>query len=194
MYASLPFNCPSRSLGDSEVEQTRHAVGSDEDVLGRHVAVHQIQAIASVVARLVGGVETLQHPAHDAHADERLDAVSPPANRANELRQRGAAHVVHHQEDLVVGGHDVEGGDDVRVRDARRQTRFVEEHLHEIGISGELRVEPLDRHRPHEPGGPQQAPEMHRRHASGRNLAVQHVTPDDPRGICLQGGSHSYRW
>ena len=50
----------ARGLRDAEVEHARDAVGADEDVLRRHVAVHDAERLAALVLRLVRGVEAVQ--------------------------------------------------------------------------------------------------------------------------------------
>ena len=146
--------------------------------------------LAAIVSRFVGGVEAVEHAAHDPHADERLHPLAAFSNGANELCEGGPPHVLHDEKHFAVGGHDVERRDHVRMCDARRQPGFVEEHLHEVRVARELGVESLDRDRTGESRGAEEPPEMDRGHAARRDLAVQHVTPEDPRCGGLQGDSH----
>ena len=88
-------------------------------------------------------------------------------------------HVLHDEEELAVGGDDVERRHDVRVPDARGEARLVEEHRDELGILGELRVEALDRDRAREADRTEQPPEVDRRHAAGGDLVVERIAPDD---------------
>ena len=64
--------------------------------------------------------------------------------------------------------------------DPRRQSRLVEEHRDELGLTRELRMQPLDGDRAREPDRAQQATEVHRGHTASRDLAVQRVAPDHP--------------
>ena len=47
-------------LGDAEVDEVRVAVGSDQNVVGRHVAVDDPKRVAALVVRLVRGMEAVQ--------------------------------------------------------------------------------------------------------------------------------------
>lgn len=67
MYPSLPASPPDAVAGgmhgalrDAEVREPRDAVGADEDVVRRDVAMNDRQLRAVVAAKLVGGVR----PAH----------------------------------------------------------------------------------------------------------------------------------
>ena len=96
-------------------------------------------------------------------------------HRAQEARQRLAGHVLHHHEELALGGHDVERRDHVGVADARREPRLVEEHGDELGVLRQGRVQSLDGDRPREPDGAQQAADVNGRHPAGGDLGVQRV-------------------
>ena len=101
----------------------------------------------------------------------------------HEPRERLALHVLHDEEELAVGLHDVERRHHVRVADARGEARLVEEHRDELGVLGELRVEALDRDGAREADGPDAAargapspcrPTRSRRRArSGRRCAPE---------------------
>jgi hypothetical protein len=90
-------------LGDAEVEQLDHAVGGDEDVARRHVAVHDAERRAGVVGQLVRVIEPVarlhQQPGHDP----RLGGVGRGGARAgaDHRGQRHALEVRHHQVVLV---------------------------------------------------------------------------------------------
>jgi hypothetical protein len=86
----------------------------------------------------------LEEPAYDRHGDARRHALAGLQGAPDEARERLAGHVVHDEQDLVVRGDDVERLDDVRVPDAGRELRLVEEHRDEVRVAREVRVEPLD--------------------------------------------------
>jgi hypothetical protein len=65
------------------------------------------------------------------------------------------------------------------VLDARGEAGLVEEHRHELGILGELRVQPLDGDGLREAHRPEQTAEVHGGHAPGGDLAVHRVASDD---------------
>ena len=66
--------------------------------------------------------------------------------------------------------------------DARGEPRLVQQHRDELRILGEVRVQPLDRHRARESDRPDQPPEVDRRHSTGGDFAVDGVAPHDPQG------------
>ena len=55
-----------------------------------------------------------------------------------------AVEVFHHQAQLFGRGHHVQHRGYVRMLDARREPRLIEEHGYEIRITSKLLVEPLD--------------------------------------------------
>ncbi len=79
-------------------------------------------------------------------------------DRAHRLGEIVAADVLHRDEVLALDGAELEDVDDVRVGEARRQLRLLDEHLDEGRVVGEMRQDPLDDERPLEPGGPLDAP------------------------------------
>jgi hypothetical protein len=164
----------------AEVEQARHAVDADQDVLRRDVAVHDVEGLALFADRLVCGVEAVEHAGHDRHHHARVRGRHHPANGSQELREGLALHVLEDEEDLVVVRHDVERRNDVGVPDARGEASLVEEHRQELGILRVLWVQSLDRDGAREPGDATEAPEMHRGHAARSDLAEQQVSPDEP--------------
>ena len=166
-----------RGLRDAEVEQARHAVRADVHVLWRHVAMDEAERLALLALRVVRGVQALERAGHDADHVARRDVLAALARFANEPRERLACDVLHDEEQLAVVGDDVERGDDVRVPDARREPRLLEEHRDELGVLGEVRMQALDRDRAREADGPEQAREMDCGHTAGGDLAVQRVSP-----------------
>ncbi len=168
-------------LRHAEVEHPRRAVDPGEDVLRRDVAVDDVQRLVGLVARLVRGVKALERARHDRRDDARRDALPPLVGAADEDARRFTAHVLHHQEELAVRGDDVDRGHDVRVLDARGEARLVEEHRHELGIRGELRVEALDGDGARETDRARKPPQVHRRHPAGGDAIVELVAADDDR-------------
>jgi apolipoprotein D and lipocalin family protein len=76
------------------------------------------------------------------------------------------------------------------VRDAGGGARLVEEHLDELSLRGEVRVEALDGDGAREPGGSGETPEVHGGHAAGADDAVERVPSEDARaGVIDAHGS-----
>ena len=96
----------------------------------------------------------------------RGGAVLPVLRRrVEEVPGRVALDVLHHEVVAGVGRADLEDGDDVRVVDAGREARLVEEHLDELGVPRQVLVQPLDGVR---------AAGIRRRHARRARNTVAH--------------------
>ena len=52
--------------------------------------------------------------------------------------------VLHDEEDLLVGDDRIERRDDVRMLDARGKARLVDEHLDELALTEEVRMDSFD--------------------------------------------------
>ena len=174
---------PTCGLRHTEVDDPRHTVGVDQYVLRRHVAMHDAEQVATLALGFMRRVQPLQHASHDGERDLRRDAPSLGLRRSHQPRERLACHIIHHQEKLPVHGNHVESGNHVRVTDARGEVGFVEEHLDELLVLGEtLRVEALDGDRAGESRFAEEASQVHGGHAARRDLAVDRIATDDPRG------------
>ena len=125
-------------------------------------------------------VEPVQHAGHDGVHHRERDPLALRGRALHQRRERKPGHVLHHQKKLAVGGDDIERRHDVGVIDAARDASFVDEHRHELRLFGEVRVQPLDRHRPPESARPHQPPEVHRRHPSGGDFPIE-LVPINPR-------------
>jgi hypothetical protein len=90
-------------LGHAEVDQAGDAVAAHEHVLGRDVAVDDAQRPAALVGGLVGRVQPCRIPQPMADDDRQRQRPAIVQRPAQELGQRDARHVVHHQEQLPVG-------------------------------------------------------------------------------------------
>ena len=131
----------------------------------------------------MGRVQAVEHVAHDPAHHRRWHALVAGIRPLDQMRERVALDVVHHQEQIPFERNHVEGGHDVRVADARREPRLVDEHRHELGVLGEMRVESLDGDGSREPDLAEHAAEVDRRHAPRRDLVVEHVAANHPPGV-----------
>ena len=151
------------------------------------------ERLAALVLRLVRRVQPVQDARHDrARRSRRGMRCAASRDARMQARERLARHVLHDEEELAVRRDDVERRDDVRMPDARREARLVEEHRDELGILRELRVQPLDRDRAREADRPEQPPEMDRRHAARRDL-VEAARNGRPVRTCRQHSSRVYQ-
>src|SRR5207247_3861735 len=71
-------------------------------------------------ARLVRRVQAVEQVGDGRERDVRRDADPLVVGRLHQAPQRLPLHVVHHEEELVVGYDDVERGDDVLVAEIGR--------------------------------------------------------------------------
>ena len=88
----------------------------------------------------------------------------------HQVADRVALDVLHHEVVLLVLDADLEDRNDVRVVEAGREARLVEEHLDEVLLLGEVRVQPFDRDETLETRDADEAREVDGGHASGREL------------------------
>ena len=137
--------------------------------------MHDVQRRTLFVGGLVGGVETIQGVRDHRGGDCSRGAFRPDLSSMEQLRQGNGRHVLHHQEDLAVGGDDVERLNHVRVVDARCEPRFVQEHRDELGVAGVLGVKPLDGHRARESERAEHSPVVNRGHPPGCEGGVDPV-------------------
>jgi hypothetical protein len=141
MYGTLPLSWPAV---DAEVDELRDAVVGDQDVLRRHVAVHELERDVVLVFELVRGVEALAGLHDDADRDSLRDLRLVLAGRLVEDAERLAVDPLHDEvEDLVLLA-EVEDLGHVGVVDASRERGLVEEHLLELRVLGERRQHRLD--------------------------------------------------
>ena len=177
---------PPHRARDAKVEQARLAVGAEEDVVRGHVAVDDVERLAALARRNVRGVQSLERTREDRHHAPHGDRLPPLDGGLRELGKYLAVDVVHHEEELAFGGHDVERGDHVGVADPRGDARFVEEHRDEPRVARVLGVKAFDGDGAGEAHRADQAPEEHRSHPPGCDRLVQSVPSD--HGDCGASG------
>ena len=164
--------------GDAEIGDAPGAVGADEEVLRRHVAVHDAEGMTVVVGEVVRGVEPGE--AVDEGAQPRAHADLPRQVEGEPLRHGDALDVVHDEVEAVVALADVHDRNGVRMVDARGDAGLVEEHVDELALFGEVRVHHLDGVEPLEPAGAGEPREPDAPHAAAREqrdelVAVEHA-------------------
>jgi hypothetical protein len=145
------------------------------DVLRGDIAVNEPERHAAFARCIVRRMKTFERGAHDGADVARRHALARLACLPNEPRERLSGDILHHEKELFAVLDDVERRDDVRMTYADREARLVEEHADEIGILREVGMQPLDRDRSRETDGADEARDMDRGHAAGRDFAVQRV-------------------
>ena len=148
MYRIFPLGLPvrvsisePRRLGDAEVQHLDLAVEQHEHVVRRDVAVHEVQRRSVVVAQLVRGVQTRQRLREHAQMQWQRRLLG----RAHQhRRQRLPLEVLHDDARAPFVLTDLEDVDDVGVRQTRRDARFFQEHLQELGLAQQLAPHDLE--------------------------------------------------
>ena len=170
------------ALGDAEVGHARDAVDADEDVLRRHVPVHEARAR---VRRRRSSSCAACRPAHASSttrtAIARRDALALARADAHQVAQRGALDVVHDELDGVADDLDVAHVDDVGVVDPGREPRLAQQRVAEAAVLEQVRVRPLDGDELPEAEGALQGSEEHRGHAARGDLEEGLVAVGDGR-------------
>ena len=133
-------------LGDAEVDDLGVALVRQEEVVRRDVAVDEAEELPVLAAQLVGRVEAVGRVGADARREVGHDPHVPLFGAPHHLAQRLAVEVLHGDPVGVVVLPEVEHLRDVGVVDPRGDPRLVEEHIDELVIFDEVRVDALDRH------------------------------------------------
>ena len=131
-------------LRDPEVDDLDHALEADDQVLRRDIAVDDVErlTVRRLVVRVVQpGRGLREHVEHQWHGD--LAAGQPLGGAAHDHRERQAGEELHDHEVAVLVLAQLHGLDDVRVVEAGREPGLVQEHLHEVGVVGEVIVQAL---------------------------------------------------
>ena len=131
-------------LCEAEVHDLYFAEARDQHVRRRHVAVHDVQALALAVGELVRVGQAFA----DAHADQarffdgKWQVVF--ATKLDDALEIGAIDVLHDDEVGVVADANVEHLHAVGVRQVRTDARLVQEHADELLLLGQVRKNALD--------------------------------------------------
>jgi hypothetical protein len=171
-----------RRLGDPEVDDLRHPVEGQQQVVERHVPVDQPQRR---VVDVLEGVRVAK-PARGVDQDPagHLGRHRPrPRHRATEdARQREPVDVLHRDEVAAFVLAELEHLDAVRVAEQRRDPRLAEEHRrHRRGavVAGD-RADRLEHDDLGEAGRPRRTRQPDVAHPARRE-APEHLVAGDPR-------------
>ncbi|MFT3925720.1 MAG: hypothetical protein QM778_24475 [Myxococcales bacterium] len=141
-------------LGDAEIQQLDVAVVGEEHVLRAHVAVHHLERFAVEPLQIVRVVQTARGLRDDANFLLERQADGPELALCD--AQRLPLEILHGDEVATFGLADLVGLHDVRMIQASREARLVEEHVHELfRVSEHVLAQRLHDEQLVKPGGPQ---------------------------------------
>ena len=164
-------------LRHAEVDQLDLPVVGDEHVLRADVAVHDLQRRAVEIGQRVRVLEAGEHAGQDPEPQRQAQLARTAQQPIEDARQRLAVEVLHRDRQLPVAGQHLVGLHDVRVIEAERQPRLVEEHRHEVGIGGQLGPDPLQDLQPPDAAARVHHREQHLGHAAASDLGDRLVAP-----------------
>jgi len=145
---------------DAEIEDARHPVHPDHDVLGRYIAVDDVEGDPDFVRSFVRGMQPVQGATHDACVDCGEDCGLHGTRTPEQAREVVAMDVLHDQEDLSgLLQHDhIERHRGVGVLDPSCEARLIEKHGDELGVVRVVGMEVLDGYVRENPAAPNSRP------------------------------------
>ncbi len=178
---------PIGNLRDPEIDDLRVAVVSEEEVVRRDVSMDETEQLPALSTKLVSRVKALRRIGANARRKVGRDELPVFLASAHDLTKRLAVEVFHRDPIGVVVLPEVEHLRHVRVVDPRRDTRLVEEHVDELVVLDEVRVDALDRDPLLEPARPIHPGEMDARHAADADLFDDAISTKEERPDRLLG-------
>ena len=171
------------ALRDAEVEELHPAVAGDENVVRRHVAMHQLERAPVAGPRPVRVPEASRCTGDDGHAHRGAEVL--PARHAllQQAQQVCALEALHDDDRQAADLADLEHLHDVRVPELRRDARLLPEHLQEPVVLRQVRQHALQHHDLRGPvvgGLPRQE---HFGHAAARKLP-EDLVPCFEHALC----------
>ena len=119
------------------------------------------------VGEMVRVLERIEHVTEHVELHAEREALRLLANHAGEAL---ALQVVHDDEGALAVRADLVGRHDVRMTEARGEASLFEEHVEEVAVDDELRLQLLDHEELAESGGAVGNGEIDDAHATARDL------------------------
>ena len=134
----------SERLRHAEVGHLRGAVGGEQDVVRREVAMHDAERAPVLVGQLVGGMKARAGIRDDTRDHARVDCLGLPRS-AKHACERVSAHPLHRQIEGALLLSELVDLADVWMVNTRGDPRLVQEHALELGLLREVRQDRLQR-------------------------------------------------
>jgi hypothetical protein len=144
--------------------------------------VHDVQRRALGVLGRVRGVQTVERVGDEARREANPRVVLEGGMR-DHLPQGEPVHVAHHEVVADRARAHVHDADRVRMMNARRCARLVEEHRDELRLVGQVLVHQLDRHEPLEATRASEPSKIDGAHAAPGDLRDDLVAVEHEAGV-----------
>ena len=131
-HPDLRLGRPAHRLGDPEVEDLHVALVGQQDVVGREIAMHELQRPPRFVLGAVRVLEPEQHVDRDVHRERRRELLSRHQHGAEHGAQVLAVHVFEDDVGDRADRADFVHADDVAMREPHADPRLVLEHRHPV--------------------------------------------------------------
>ncbi len=140
--------------------------------------MHEAERLAVEAGELVRVIERRQDVAQDRQR-HALGKAAARAEALDDVIKRAPFEVLHGDEVAAVRFVDVVGLHDIRVIEARRHARLLEEHGEELFVFDQIGAQLLERDQLGEAGRPLGRRHIYDSHSAASHLADEAVAPDD---------------
>ena len=160
---------------DPEVDDLHAAVKRQQDILRRDISMHDAKRLTELVGLAMRVVEALGELLNDVSRDPVGQAEADLRCLLQHAQEVDSLDVLHREEVGVADGTEVEHLDDVRVVEAERDLRLVDEHRDELTAARVCGVDLLDDEGLVETLRHDRAREIHLGHPTCADLSDQRV-------------------
>ena len=126
--------------------------------------MHQVEREPLIIGQIVGDLQPLTDLGANPRGDRMGDSGMPFSGCPYQVAQVVAVDELSRYKELTVVFTDLVYLSDIGMVNPGDKTRFIEEHLDELALGGEMRMNDLQRHELLETGHPGQAADVDRGH------------------------------
>jgi hypothetical protein len=173
---------------DAEVGNLHLPDLADEHVVRSDISVHEVERAAPRIASRMQEREPAQNFSQNEQHGPEVDGAMSFEQSVDEIAAREPVHELERHEQASIDLSKIENFDNVRVRQAGLDARFLAEHLLEPGIGSQGGEDPLDGDAPREPVSTLLSRFEDLGHAPGSNEPLELVLPEGFRspGVILR--------